>query len=103
MWGHARLRGTRGVLRLSVTLITLLGLVGIACSDGNDTNDATIACNDGTGESNCCNPSAKEDGHCSSNGLQCWHPCMGGGHTEMTCNGTTWSAGKGLFPCGAPK
>ncbi len=104
MWGYAKTARIEATLRLSVVLFALVAAVSIACSDGNGTNDATLACNDGTGETNCCNQSAIDEGPCSSNGLMCMTRCSAEGfNVQVVCNGTTWSKGKGLRPCGAPK
>jgi hypothetical protein len=68
--------------------------------------DETIACNDGTGATNCCPTSAIVDTPCSAEGSIYRTACMptinGGYQTQQFCKGGRWAGGLGLLACGKP-
>lgn len=68
---------------------------------GGPTNDAPVACNDGTGATNCCGAGVTGGASCSTPDLECWTACTQGYHGHLVCSEGAWVAGKGLFPCGA--
>lgn len=61
-----------------------------------------VPCNDGTGAADCCPPEAAEGAACDVSVPRCSRGgCRAGFESYLYCGGGTWSAGKGLFPCGA--
>jgi hypothetical protein len=68
-----------------------------AGSDG-----AVEACNDGTGDADCCTQGVASGEPCSVADLQCWTRCSPqNSRSQFVCSDGNWLAGKGLFPCGA--
>lgn len=77
------------------------GTGGAGTSSGGSTGSGLVACNDGTGNTDCCPPSAVEGGTCDGSVSKCSRGgCHAGFTSYLYCGGGTWSAGKGLFPCG---
>jgi hypothetical protein len=74
-------------------------------ADGGGAGSGTVACDDGTGATDCCaDPSAT--GACASEGLTCWTRCnfaaadAGDGYrSQKFCGGGQWQSGHGIFPC----
>jgi hypothetical protein len=65
----------------------------------------TVACNDGTGATDCC-PGSSTAETCSNEGLRCWTACSfasastnAGFRGQKFCGGGQWAVGMGLFPC----
>jgi hypothetical protein len=61
----------------------------------------TTACNDGTGNTDCCWASARPGETCFNIGLRCSLGCRNGFTGYRYCDGSNWTAGQGLFACGA--
>jgi hypothetical protein len=83
------------------------GSGGAGTSSGGRTGSGgagLVACNDGTGNTDCCPPSALGGGVCDVNIRACSQGgCHGGWVSYLICAGNgTWVAQKGLLPCGAP-
>jgi hypothetical protein len=67
---------------------------------GRTTSDGgTVACNDGTGGTDCCPDGVKSGAACTEPDLRCWSRCSQGYRMQYACSGGTWLAGHGLFPC----
>ena len=65
-----------------------------------DGGSVLVACNDGTGNTDCCPASAVQDGPCNGTISQCSRGgCHGGFTSYLYCGGGLWSAGAGLHPC----
>jgi hypothetical protein len=75
-------------------------------TDADAGSAETIACDDGTGATNCCPLSAIVDTACSAEGLTCRTVCLptlnGGYQSQRFCKGGRWAGGQGLFACGKP-
>jgi len=74
---------------------------GVVAAEGSSAVSVLVACNDGTGDADCCPESATSGASCNSD-TPCWTRCSSGLGGEMSCSGGIWSAGHGLFPCGPP-
>jgi len=106
--------------RSAFALSPLLFLVAlIACSSTSQqspttpTSDAqpvtivTTACDDGTGNTDCCSPAPVPGAACTAASDTCWTSCSftspdsatDGERSEYSCSGGIWVAGHGLFPC----
>jgi hypothetical protein len=71
-----------------------------------------VACGDGPGRTPCnaeagspltggtCPAGVVEGDSCDGSVEQCWTPCSTGLRGQYACSEGTWTAGKGLFPCG---
>jgi hypothetical protein len=59
------------------------------------------ACDDGTGNVDCCGPAVGGAAICGATGAQCWTQCRQGLRGHYYCSGGVWLAGHGLFPCEA--
>lgn len=94
---HRRMRWTL-VLAFAAAACGCNGVDPAARSDA--TSVVTVPCDDGTGATDCCANRVKDSGSCSQVAT-CWNRCVSGGRSQLTCNGATWIAGHGLFPCGA--
>jgi hypothetical protein len=57
-----------------------------------------VACNDGTGEVNCCPGNPVAGAPCDFGINQCFTPCNKGVRGDFGCAGT-WIQGSGLFSC----
>jgi hypothetical protein len=76
------------------------GTGGAGTSNGGAGGSSLVACNDGTGNTDCCPPSAVEGDTCDASISKCSRRGCHAGYTSyLYCGGGTWSAGKGLFPC----
>jgi hypothetical protein len=75
---------------------------GTVGAPDRDAAKIQIACDDGTGNSDCCPPDAKGGAVCSVANAECFTRCSGEGLRGHLFCGTdgTWIAGRGLFPCG---
>jgi hypothetical protein len=72
---------------------------GAGTSSGGSNSSGLVVCNDGTGNTDCCPPSAVGGSSCSYSGPTCWTKCSNGSRSQMSCSAGTWNAGHGLFPC----
>jgi hypothetical protein len=77
---------------------------GDAPVDGSGGSAGTVACDDGTGATDCCLDTST--GACSTEGLSCWSRCSfpsaespEGVRGQKFCGGGQWGAGHGVFPC----
>jgi hypothetical protein len=71
---------------------------GSAINNG-DTIPGTVACNDGTGNTDCCPDGVTELSSCSGYPTHCWTRCTAGTQTQIACTQGAWLSGKGLFCC----
>jgi hypothetical protein len=76
-----------------------------AATPTSDSGEVDVACNDGTGATDCCPTGAAGGASCSVAGA-CFTRCtfFGDGSSQgwrghLACSGGTWTAGHGLFPC----
>jgi hypothetical protein len=81
------------------------GSAGSGSAGSGSAGSGTVACDDGTGEADCCADPAIS-GPCANEGLTCWTPCgfsspaaTDGYRGHKFCGGGQWTAGLGLFPC----
>jgi hypothetical protein len=71
-----------------------------ASAGGGSSSAGLVACDDGTGNTDCCPPSALEGGPCDVNTPRCSRGgCHSGFSSYLYCGSGTWNAGHGLFPC----
>jgi hypothetical protein len=73
---------------------------------GDDVAATRVACDDGTGATDCCPNGTVAGGNCSAGNSICYSRCVfaddastQGTRNEFSCPGGTWLAGHGLFPC----
>lgn len=79
-----------------------------AASSGAEAGAGTVACDDGTGATDCC-ATVIPGAACNSDQANCWSRCNftaadGGQGVRMqfACTDGHWTAGHGLFPCMKP-
>ena len=98
-------------IRAPLLFVVLAGLLASSCGSkcqqatcagGGGVLLETVACSDGTGATDCCPVGVLAGSICSVNsGSGCWTPCKSGYRGQFICSGGTWTAGQGLFTCGA--
>jgi hypothetical protein len=64
-------------------------------------NGFTVACDDGTGNTDCCPESATPGSGCSTEDAHCWTPCLNEVRGQRVCSGGEWVSGKGVVSCSA--
>jgi hypothetical protein len=58
-----------------------------------------VACNDGTGLTDCCPPEAAPRTACEVDGATCWSPCTKGIRVQRLCNLATWYSANDVRLC----
>src|SRR5690242_2213461 len=100
--------GTRVRLALAIAFATVV----IACGKTTETSTGLgavveggstflVACNDGTGSTDCCPTIADAGTSCDGTTARCSTGCQNGMKGYLYCNDGRWTPGQGLFPCSA--
>ncbi|HVZ74564.1 MAG TPA: hypothetical protein VHJ20_19415 [Polyangia bacterium] len=93
----------RSVWRLGViSLGAALAIGGCWWRVSSTSTATTVACDDGTGNVDCCPAGVSEGSTCDAVDAQCFTRCSNGLRGHLVCDsGGKWVAGLGLFPCSA--
>jgi hypothetical protein len=84
----------------TVLLVALLAVSAVACGGPAPIPFALVACDDGSGNVDCCPDSVLEGASCDNVAAQCGTRCGNDGNrAELTCNGV-WVVGSTTVPCG---
>ena len=76
-----------------------LALTLAACAGGQPGGVQLVACDDGTGKSDCCPATLMQLDSCTLQAQECWLHCDNGMRGHLFCVQGQWVAGLGIYSC----